>query len=44
MLNNDLSGLTNDEYEELKQYLKMIYDIDNVFLKPLVIPNDIIIS
>jgi len=31
MLNNDLSGLTDKEYEELKQYLKATYDFDSIY-------------
>ena len=44
MYKNDLLGLTEQEYKELKQYLKMLYDIDNVYLKPLEISNNLIIS
>jgi len=43
MLNNDLSGLTEDEYKEIKQYLKMVYDIDNIYLKPINISQEILI-
>lgn len=41
--NNDISGLTDNEYKELKEYLKKIYDIDGVFF-PLKFPTNIIIS
>lgn len=43
MLKNDLSGLTVEEYREIKQYLKTIYDLDCVFF-PLTFPKTIIIS
>jgi len=43
MLNNDLSGLTDEEYKELKQYLKDTYDFDSFSLKPLVFSKNLII-
>lgn len=35
MFKDDLNGMTEQEYKEIKQYLKSVYDIDSVFLKPL---------
>jgi len=35
MFEGDLSGMTEQDYKEIKQYLKNVYDIDSVFLKPL---------
>lgn len=43
MLKNDLSQLTTEEYEELKEYLKLIYDIDSVFLNPIIFSPDLTI-
>ncbi len=44
MYKKDLLELTEEEYKELKQYLKMLYDIDNVYLNNLKISNNLIIS
>ena len=44
MLDNDLSGLSIEEYNEVKLYLKKLYDFDSICLKPLSFPYDIAIS
>lgn len=40
---DNISGMTEDEYKEIKQYLKTVYDIDSVFF-PLTFPKTIIIK
>ena len=44
MYNNDLLTLTEQEYKELKEYLKMAYDFDNIYLNPFEISPNLIIT
>lgn len=43
MFKGDFNGMTEEEYKEIKQYLKNVYDIDSVFLKPLDLSPEILI-
>ena len=43
MFNNDLSGLTEQEYKEIKQHLKSVYDIEAVFIHPIKFSNNLVI-
>lgn len=39
----DLNGLSESEYKEIKQYIKMVYDIDSFYLKPIKISQEVLI-